>query len=41
MVMLALVIYSADLTIDFDANNVIYCTLSVDLYSHGSGVSGR
>lgn len=33
-------IHSAELSIAFDTNNVIYCTLSVEPFSHGSGVSG-
>ena len=33
-------IASAQLTIGFDTNNVVYCTLIFDPYSHGSGVSG-
>ena len=33
-------ISSAQLTIGFDTNNVVYCTLFVDPYNHGSGVSG-
>ena len=28
------------LSIDFDMNNVVYCSLAVAPYSHGSGVSG-
>lgn len=31
---------SAQLTIAFDMNNVVYCNLSLTPYSHGSGVSG-
>lgn len=31
---------SVSLSIDFDMNNVVYCTLAVAPYSHGSGVSG-
>ena len=30
----------AELTLDFDSNDVVYCGLIVDPYSHGSGVSG-
>ena len=30
----------ASLTIAFDTSNVVYCTLSVTPFSHGSGVSG-
>lgn len=33
-------ISSAQLTIGFDTNNVVYCCLSLTPYSHGSGVSG-
>ena len=31
---------SAQLTIGFDMNNVVYCNLSLTPYAHGSGVSG-
>lgn len=31
---------SAALTMGFDTNNVVYCGLVVDTFSHGSGVSG-
>lgn len=31
---------SAQLIIGFDMNNVVYCTLSLTEYPHGSGVSG-
>ncbi len=31
---------SIALTIGFDTNNVVYCCITVDPYSHGTGVSG-
>ena len=31
---------SAQISIAFDTNNVVYCNLSLTPYSHGSGVSG-
>ncbi len=31
---------SAALTIGFDTNNVVYCCITVDPFSHGSGISG-
>ena len=31
---------SAALTIGFDTNNVVYCCITVNQYSHGTGVSG-
>lgn len=31
---------SATLTISFDTNNVVYCSIDIDPYSHGSGISG-
>lgn len=33
-------INAATVTIGFDMNNVVYCGLVVEPYSHGSGVSG-
>lgn len=33
-------ISSVQLSIGFDTNNMVYCNLIVDPYSHGSGVSG-
>lgn len=31
---------TATLTISFDTNNVVYCSIDVNPYSHGSGISG-
>lgn len=31
---------SIALTMGFDTNNVVYCCITVDPYSHGTGVSG-